>query len=246
MAVTKRGSSGDDAIRPSQSRKGQRHLEAVESLRRRILTGEIEPGERLREIALSEELGMSRTPVREAFRTLAAEGLVDLLPNRSVVVSTPDESEVADVFTVLGALEGLAGLLACRRMTHDQIEILEELQEELHVQFEKRHRLAYLEVNRMIHEHIVESADSPALMLVWRLLLPRAERARHVTTLDHDRWVEAFEEHREIFDAIAARDEVRAKKLLESHFIQGIEAIKKKQAAERARKRLKIYSDIEG
>ncbi len=72
---------------------------------------------------LSDVLGMSRTPIREAFRTLAAEGLIDLLPNRSVVVSMPDKSEAADVFAVLGVLESLAGQLACRRMSRAQMEI---------------------------------------------------------------------------------------------------------------------------
>lgn len=227
-----------------EPRKGQRRLDAVKTLRRKILSGELPPGQRLREIALSEELGMSRTPIREAFQTLAAEGLVDLLPNRSVVVSVPDKSEAADVFTVLGALEGLAGQLASRRMTADQIDILGELQEDLAAHFETRDRLSYLEANRLIHEHIVEAAGSPSLTLAWRLLLPRAERARHVTTLDHARWAEAFEEHREIFSAIAARDEVLIKKLLESHFNNGIDAMKKKEAESRAKKRSEIYADV--
>lgn len=227
-----------------EPRKGQRRLDAVNSLRRKILTGELPPGERLREIALSEELGMSRTPIREAFQTLAAEGLVDLLPNRSVIVSVPDKSEAADVFTVLGALEGLAGQLACQRMTADQIEILGELQDDLALYFEKRDRLSYLEANRLIHEHIIDCASSPSLTLVWRLLLPRAERARHVTTLDHDRWADAYEEHRAIYAAIAARDEALIKQLLEAHFINGIEAMKRKEAENRARKRSEIYAEV--
>lgn len=227
-----------------EPRKGQRRLDAVKTLRRKILSGELPPGQRLREIALSEELGMSRTPIREAFQTLSAEGLVDLLPNRSVVVSIPDKSEAADVFTVLGALEGLAGQLACRRMTADQIDILAELQEDLAAHFETRDRLSYLEANRLIHEHIVVSAASPSLTLAWRLLLPRAERARHVTTLDHARWADAYEEHRAIYTAIAARDEVLIKKLLEAHFVNGIEAMKKREAENRAQKRSKIYAEI--
>ena len=227
-----------------EPRKGQRRLDAVKTLRRKILSGELPPGQRLREIALSEELGMSRTPIREAFQTLAAEGLVDLLPNRSVIVSVPDKSEAADVFIVLGALEGLAGQLACRRMTADQIDILGELQEDLAAHFETRDRLSYLEANRLIHEHIVESAASPSLTLAWKLLLPRAERARHVTTLDHARWAEAYEEHREIYNAIAARDETLIKQLLESHFINGIEAMKKKEAEGRALKRSQIYAEV--
>jgi DNA-binding GntR family transcriptional regulator len=226
----------------TEPRKGRLRLDAVKSIRQLIFSGELPPGERLREIALSEELGMSRTPIREAFRTLAAEGLIDLLPNRSVVVTVPDKSEAADVFTVLGALEALAGQLASERMTREQIEILGELHADLTKYFEASDRLSYLEANRLIHEYIVEAADSPSLLMVWRLLLPRAERARHVTTLDHDRWAEAFQEHCDIYAAIIARDSKLLKQLLESHFANGVENLKRSEARKRADQRAKIYA----
>ena len=205
-----------------EPRRGWLRLSAVNAIRRMILSGELPPGAPLREVALSEELGMSRTPIREAFRTLAAEGLVNLLPNRSVVVNAPDGTEAADVFTVLGALEALAGELACRRMTDAQLEALDGLQADLEACFHKRDRLSYLEANRLIHEHLVEGSQSPSLILVWRMLLPRAERARQVTTLDHARWAEAFEEHRRIHVAVRARDEMLVRRLLQEHFANGI------------------------
>src|SRR5690606_6918904 len=110
----------DDDQAFGRQQKGWRHKDAVALLREMILSGELAPGERLREVAISGRLGMSRTPVREAFRTLAAEGLVELLPNRSVVVAELNESESIDVFAVLGTLEALAGQLACQRMTAAQ------------------------------------------------------------------------------------------------------------------------------
>jgi DNA-binding GntR family transcriptional regulator len=252
--TAKPGAKASKAAAPAQvpiavneePRKGRLRLDAVKTIRKMILSGELPPGERLREVALSQELGMSRTPIREAFRTLAAEGLVDLLPNRSVVVSVPDKSEAADVFTVLGALEALAGQLACQRMTAEQIEILGELQADMTKYFEKSDRLSYLEANRLIHEHIVEAAGSPSLLLAWRLLLPRAERARHVTTLDKDRWKEAFAEHREIFAAIAARDSGLIKQLLEDHFAKGVDSMKRTEAKERAEKRAQVYASAAG
>lgn len=252
--TTKTGGKSNKAAKkaPAESstveepRKGRLRLDAVNTIRKMILSGELPPGQRLREIALTKELGMSRTPIREAFRTLAAEGLVDLLPNRSVVVSVPDKSEAADVFTVLGALEALAGQLACRRMTAEQIEILGELQADLAKYFKKADRLSYLEANRLIHEHIVEGAGSPSLLLAWRLLLPRAERARHVSTLDHDRWAEAFKEHCEIYAAIEARDEALLKQLMENHFAKGVESMKKSEAKERAERRAEIYAEASG
>ena len=235
--------AGDDAARQG-AKRGQRQVEAVESVRKMILSGELAPGQRLREVSLSEQLGMSRTPIREAFRVLSAEGLVSLLPNRSVVVTAPDASEAADVFRVLGALEALAGQLACKRMTDEQIEVLGELQEDLARHYKRADRLSYLEANRLIHEHIVESAHSPSLLLAWRLLLPRAERARHVSTLDKARWDEAFREHQEIYAAMKARDEAALKKLMQEHFQKGIRSMNSQSALERARERAKIYAAV--
>lgn len=239
------GDASADAA-SNEPRKGQLRLEALRILRQKILSGELPPGERLREVAISQELGMSRTPIREAFHMLAAEGLLELLPNRSVLVSVPDKSETADVFTVLGALESLAAQLACRRMSAEQMETFEELQEDLTTYFEQSDRLRYLEANRLIHEHIVQASNSPSLILAWRLLLPRAERARQVSTLDPARWADAYEEHGQIFRAIQARDELLAKQLLESHFSNGVESMKKSAAKDRARRRSVLKVEASG
>jgi DNA-binding GntR family transcriptional regulator len=146
---------------------------------------------------------------------------------------------------VLGTLEALAAQLACRRMSAEQLEELEELQEDLATYFEQRDRLSYLEANRQIHEHIVEASNSPALILAWRLLLPRAERARHVSTLDHARWADAFEEHCKIAEALQSRDEALAKQLLEGHFHNGVESLKKNAAKDRAQRRSARRADSE-
>lgn len=224
-------------------RRGDLHQEAARLLRKMILSGELPPGERLREIVISEQLGMSRTPVREAFRTLAAEGLVNLMPNRSVWVSELDKVEAAEVFLVLGTLEALAGHLACERITPGQIEVLTELQDDLAAHYNAGDRTSYMEANRQIHEHIVEASGSPSLILAWRLLLPRAERARQVSTLDHDRWDGAFGEHVEMFDALVKRDAPLLRRLMEEHFLNGIENMKKSEGALRAQKRQQAYAD---
>jgi DNA-binding GntR family transcriptional regulator len=206
----------------ARQQKGWRHKDAVALLREMILSGELAPGERLREVAISERLGMSRTPVREAFRTLAAEGLVELLPNRSVVVAELNESESIDVFAVLGTLEALAGQLACQRMTPEQLEALEKLQQELERHFQNLDRASYIRANRAIHELMVEASNNTSLILAWRLILPRAERARSVNTLDRERWATAVEAHRKMFAALAARDGPLLSALMQDHFAQGV------------------------
>ncbi|QJU59054.1 GntR family transcriptional regulator [Sphingomonas sp. AP4-R1] len=224
-----------------QPRKGDRHQEAVKLLRGMIIAGDLAPGEPLRELAFSEQFGMSRTPVREAFRTLAAEGLISLLPNRTVQVALLDEEAVAEVFLVLGALESLAARLACERITKDQLDILEELQEDLAHHFETGDRSRYLEANRLIHELIVEAAASPSLLMAWRLLLPRAERARHVTTRDHDRWGHAFEEHKHIYAALMKRDGATLRRLMEEHFANGAASIQREHRRARSEKRWEAF-----
>lgn len=207
---------------PMRQQKGWRHKDAVSLLREMILSGELEPGERLREVAISERLGMSRTPVREAFRTLAAEGLVELLPNRSVVVAELNESESIDVFSVLGTLEALAAQQAAQRMTPEQLDRLRELQEEMELHFRNHDRAEYIRANRAIHELMVESSRNTSLILAWRMIVPRAERVRSVNTLDRHRWAIALEEHRKIFAALAARDGPLLSSLMQDHFAQGV------------------------
>jgi DNA-binding GntR family transcriptional regulator len=239
--MAKKDSVAPAPVERAAARKGDRHQEAVTLLRRMILSGELAPGEPLREVALSEQFGTSRTPVREALRTLAAEGLVTLLPNRTVQVSHLDKQAASEVFTELGALESLAARLACERMTPEQLEILSELQDDLAHYYETGDRPRYLEANRLIHELIVESSANAALLLAWRLLLPRAERARHVSTLDHARWAAAFEEHRHIHEALLARDAGKVTRLMEEHFDNGASSIKDARKRARREERSRAY-----
>jgi DNA-binding GntR family transcriptional regulator len=230
------------AASSSPGQKGLLHNDAAKILRNMILSGELAPGERLREILISKKLGMSRTPIREAFRTLAAEGLVNLLPNRSVLVSELDKGQAAEVFVVLGALEALAGELACQNMTADQMESLAELQDDLRRHFATSDRRSYLAANRLIHAQIVDASRNHALILAWRLLLPRAERARQLSTLDHARWAEAFAEHGRIFTAILARDAELVKRLMAEHFANGVLSMKKSEREQRALERSQAYA----
>lgn len=216
---------------PIEMQKGWLHQDAVAVLRRLILSGELPPGERLREVAISERLGMSRTPVREAFRTLAAEGLVDLLPNRSVVVSDVNEDDSADVLATLGALEALAGQFACQRMTEEQVEEIRQLQDTLQRQFDMADRVGYVETNRRIHELLVEGSNNASLIVAWRMILPRAERARSLNNLDRRRWAEAVSEHRAILGALIVRDARRLGELMHEHFDNGVQSMTRRRSA---------------
>lgn len=207
------------------SRRGQLHAETTRRLREQIVTGELPPGTRLREVQICDQLGVSRTPVREAFRTLAAEGLIDLLPNRSVVVTELRASEVADLFVVFANVEALAGELACERITDDEIREIGDLLTEMVDHHARGERATYLRLNQTIHRRTVEIAANPVLLSVWQSLVPRVERARAMPNLDRERWSQALLEHTKMFAAMTARDGPRLGRLTREHFLTALTAM---------------------
>jgi DNA-binding GntR family transcriptional regulator len=203
-------------------RRGHLHLEAAAKLRRMILAGELPPGARLREVQLCEQLGVSRTPVREAFRTLAAEGLVELLPNRSVVVAELQAPDIEHLFRVFGTLEGLAAELACERVTEAQLAEMGRLLSRMVDLHQKGERAAYLTINQQIHRMVFDIAANPVLTATWQSLVPRVERARALANLDPGRWTAALFEHSKMFAALAARDGELLSRLTREHFMNGL------------------------
>ena len=203
-------------------RKGRLHLEVARQLRSRVLSGELSPGTRLREVQLCSELGVSRTPLREAFRTLAAEGLIDLLPNRSVVVSELHAPDIEHLMVVFANLEGLAAELACKNITDAQVTEIGRLLSQMVDFYERGERIPYLETNFRIHRMTLEIAANPVLFNVWQSLVPRVERARALPNLDPKRWTAALFEHSKMFAALAARDAPLLARLTREHFLNGL------------------------
>jgi DNA-binding GntR family transcriptional regulator len=203
-------------------RKGRLHLEVARQLRSRVLSGELPPGTRLREVQLCSELGVSRTPLREAFRTLAAEGLVDLLPNRSVVVSELHAPDIEHLLVVFANLEALAAELACKNITDAQVAEMGRMLSQMVDYYEHGERIKYLEVNFRIHRMTLDIAANPVLFNVWQALVPRVERARALPNLDPKRWTAALFEHSKMFAALAARDSALLSRLTREHFLNGL------------------------
>lgn len=215
------------AEEPAGRRKGQLHTEAAGRLRGMILSGELPPGSRMRELQLCEQLGVSRTPVREALRTLAAEGLVDLLPNRSVVVSQLHAPDLEHLFVVFGAVEGLAAELACERITEAEIAEIGRLLAEMVDCHSRKERAPYMQINQRIHQRTVEIAANPVLLSVWQSLVPRVERARALANLDTGRWTGALFEHTKMFTVLAARDGKQLNQLTREHFLNSLPFLQK-------------------
>jgi DNA-binding GntR family transcriptional regulator len=193
------------------------HDELVDRLREMIASGDLVGGARIDERELCERFGVSRTPVREALKVLATEGFVTLIPRRGARVAALSERDLLEAFPIMAVLEGLAGEAACAAATDDEIARIAVMTEEM----EQHHRAGrlepYFELNQQIHGAIAEAARNPTLWRMQRSLDGQVRRGRYQANISSERWNEAMAEHREIADALAARDGARLSRLLRTH-----------------------------
>lgn len=193
------------------------HESAVDRLRDMIVQGALAPGAKLNERALCEQLGVSRTPLREALKVLSTEGLVELQPNRGAVVATLTEHMVREIFAVMGALEALAGELACRNMTADQFNEIRAIHYQMLAHHARGELAAYFRCNQEIHLAIVEASGNATLAASYRSLNAHVRRARYMANLSPARWDQAVAEHERILDALGRRDAAALQGLLKNH-----------------------------
>ena len=193
------------------------HEDVADRLRDRIVQGELVPGSRLNERVLCGELQLSRTPLREAFKTLASEGLVTLHPDRGASVTPITIATVRQIFEMLGALEGLAGELACRNITAAQFNEIRALHYQMLVHHARGELAEYFRYNQQIHIKMVEASGNPMLAQTYRKLNAHVRRARYMANLSPERWDRAVKEHEEILDALSERDSARLQTLLREH-----------------------------
>jgi DNA-binding GntR family transcriptional regulator len=193
------------------------HEDATERLRDMIVQGELAPGVRLNERILGERLGVSRTPLREAIKRLASEGLVELQANRGATVTRLTLETVRGVFQVMGALEALAGELACANATETQLAELRALHFQMRAHHARGDLPGYFRENQRIHLLIAECSGNETLVATYRNLNANVRRARYMANLTRERWDQAVREHDEILDALERRDAPRLQRLLREH-----------------------------
>jgi len=201
------------------------HEEATDRLRDLIVQGRLVPGVRLNERLLTAQLGVSRTPLREAFKVLATEGLVELLPNRGAIVSEIDAVRLAETLAVMGALEALAGEFACVNASDGQINEIRSLHQEMLANHARGDLAGYFKFNQAIHLKIVKYSGNTVLYNTYRQQNVNVRRARYMANLSQDRWDAAMREHGEILEALAARDVVRIKALLADHLAHKLSSV---------------------
>lgn len=193
------------------------HAEVAERLRTMITEGALAPGVRLNERVLCEQLGVSRTPLREALKVLAAERLVELSPNRGASVVALSRSDLAQLFELMGALEGLAGQLAAQRRTDAELAEIRALHFEMLAAHARHDLPAYYELNRRIHFAISRCARNDALVETYDSLNTRIQSLRFRSNFNRDKWDQAVREHQRMLEALEARDGAALRELLEAH-----------------------------
>jgi DNA-binding GntR family transcriptional regulator len=192
---------------------------AMENLRGRILAGEFAGGERLGEVELATELGMSRTPVRQALLRLAGEGLVEVAPNRGARVIVRSERELEHVFELRARLEGLAARQSAERVTDEQIEMLEALAQEIGVYTEKRDMAVVTELNTRFHRTLIEISNSATLATSVAGLMHASVMARTQSSFDDAAHRRSVAHHIEIVAALRAHDGEWAESVMHSHLL---------------------------
>jgi DNA-binding GntR family transcriptional regulator len=206
----------------------------ADRLREMIIEGELVPGTRLNERSLCERLGVSRTPLREAFRLLAAEHLVDLQPNRGAQVVSLSDDDIRESFEVMGALEALSGELACQRITPEEIAEIKALTFEMLASHARRDLPAYYRVNRAIHDRINRAAGNALLSQQYSKLNLRIQNLRFRSNFDQHKWDAAAREHAAMVDALEARDGARLGAILREHLRAKGQAVLDTRRAERS------------
>src|SRR6201995_4222498 len=195
------------------------HDEILNRLRDHIVEGNIPDGGRIVERQLCEMLGISRTPLREALKVLAAEGLIELLPNRGARVKQLSERDLADLFDVMGGLEATAGRLACENISDAEIAEIERLHYEMYGFYLHRDMHGYFRTNQTIHQKIVEASRNTALLATYASFAGRIRRIRYSANFarKRERWGEAMREHEAILEALRRRDGSNIADILFAH-----------------------------
>lgn len=196
------------------------HDELVERVRDMIIEGQLPPLSRIHEGQLGKALGVSRTPLREALKYLASEGLLELVPGRGAVVRKLTPKDVRDMLDVLGAIETLGGRLACRNATDAQIAGLRRLHDEMMVLYHARNRLEYYRRNQAIHSGIAQLSGNALLASTHQVIQARLKRIRFIGNEEPDKWANAVAEHEEMIAALEARDEARLADVIARHLEQ--------------------------
>ncbi len=206
---------------PSLSRRAL-YEDVAERLRGQIFARQLEPGAWIDELKLAAEYGISRTPLREALKVLAAEGLVTMKPRRGAYVAEMSRDDVAQIYHLLSLLEADAAGEAARGASDEQLQRLQQLHQ--HLEKQVRQRDAFFAANEQFHMALLDVAGNRWRMQIVADLRKVMKLNRHHSLFKQGRLADSLAEHRLLMTAITARESAKAVKLMRMHFASGLEA----------------------
>ncbi|HZV66192.1 MAG TPA: GntR family transcriptional regulator [Telluria sp.] len=195
------------------------HDTVIEHLQKLIIEGVLEPGSKLNEREVCERLGISRTPLREAMKVLASEGLIEIVPNRGAFVSKMDETEIWETFEMMSGLEALSGELAAERITPEEIADIKALHYAMLVCRTQNDLSGYYSRNQAIHNKINEAAGNSVLRQIYLSVNRRLLALRFKSNFRESKWDRAVKEHGEMIEALEAHDGKRLAAILRQHLL---------------------------
>lgn len=194
-------------------------------IREDILSGKYKQNDELKETTIGQELGVSRTPVREALRQLELEGLVNIIPNKGAYVNGISEKDIHDIYIIRSYLEGLCAKWACEYITQEQIDELEEVVYLSEFHAKKEHHEQIVELDNKFHQLIYEASNSKLLNHILSDFHHYVQRIRKITLASDLRAASSNKEHTAILDAIRQRDGEKAEMLAHEHIMNTIKNI---------------------
>jgi DNA-binding GntR family transcriptional regulator len=201
------------------------HDTVVEHLRNWIVEAVLAPGTKLNERKLCETLGISRTPLREALKVLAAEGLIEIAPNRGASVTKLSDTEVWETFELISGLEAMSGELACERITPLEVAEIKALHYAMLACKAQNDLPGYYSRNQAIHNKINEAARNSVLHQTYLSLNRRLQALRFRSNFHPGKWDRAAHDHDEMIKALEARDGKRLAEVLHRHLLEKRDAV---------------------
>lgn len=197
--------------------RGYLHDQAAQRLRALIVSGELAPKARVNELELAERFGISRTPMREAIKILATEGLLELLPNRGARIVSISAVELNEMIEVVAGLEATAGDLACRMITDNEVAAIRCVHNQMVEAWRKGDEGEYLTLNRRIHEALMRASRNTMLQNIYSNVSGRIQRARYTAHKTPEQWQKAIDEHERILALLDNRDSEALSRLMREH-----------------------------
>lgn len=226
MSARSKASGAGELADVSPIARATLHDAVVNQVRDMIIEGKLPAGTRINEGQIGARLGVSRTPMREAIKTLASEGLVEMVPAKGAIVRRFSIEDVRQILEVLKALEQAASLLACAKATDGEIAAIAQIHRRMLALYKSRNRLAYFKLNQEIHTAIVRASANSVLAQTHEMLQARIKRIRFVGNKTADRWAAAVAEHDEMIAALTKRDGSRLSEVLGRHLDHTLERVR--------------------